>query len=122
MNGQILLVEDNKTVHKILLEALRKENFEVLSAFDGAQAMFHFEKLSMNLVILDLILPDMDGKSIIEAIRKTANTPILVISAKNTDIDKAEILTVGADDYLAKPFSMIEFIAQIGRASCWERV
>lgn len=116
MNGQILLVEDNKTVHKILLEALRKENFEVLSAFDGAQAMFHFEKLSMNLVILDLILPDMDGKSIIEAIRKTANTPILVISAKNTDIDKAEILTVGADDYLAKPFSMIEFIARVHAA------
>lgn len=112
MNGQILLVEDNKTVHKILLEALRKENYSVLSAFDGAQAMFHFEKSAIDLVVLDLILPDMEGKSIIEAIRKTANTPILIISAKNTDVDKAEMLTLGADDYLAKPFSMIEFIAR----------
>lgn len=112
MNGQILLVEDNKTVHKILLEALRKENYSVFSAFDGAQAMFHFEKSAIDLVVLDLILPDMEGKSIIEAIRKTANTPILIISAKNTDVDKAEMLTLGADDYLAKPFSMIEFIAR----------
>lgn len=116
MTGQILLVEDNKTVHKILLEALKKENFNVLSAFDGAQAMFHFEKNNLDLVVLDLILPDIEGKSIIEAIRKSSNTPILVISAKNTDLDKAEMLTLGADDYLAKPFSMIEFIARIHAA------
>ncbi len=116
MNGQILLVEDNKTVHKILLEALKKENFQVLSAFDGAQAMFHFEKSNIDLVVLDLILPDIEGKHIIEAIRKTANTPILVISAKNADTDKAEMLTIGADDYLAKPFSMIEFVARIHAA------
>lgn len=113
MNGQILLVEDNKTVHKILLEALKKEHFNVLSAYDGAQAMFHFEKTNLDLVVLDLLLPDIQGKSIIEAIRKSSNTPILVISAKNADIDKAEMLTLGADDYMSKPFSMIEFIARI---------
>lgn len=116
MSAQILLVEDNKTVHRILLEALKKENFTVLSAYDGAQAMFQFEKSSVDLVVLDLILPDIEGKSIIEAIRKSANTPILVISAKNTDVDKAEMLTLGADDYLAKPFSMLEFIARIHAA------
>lgn len=116
MNGEILLVEDNKTVHKILLEALKRENFQVLSAFDGAQAMFHFEKSTIDLVVLDLILPDIEGKFIIEAIRKTSNIPILVISAKNADTDKAEMLTIGADDYLAKPFSMIEFVARIHAA------
>lgn len=113
MNTTILLVEDNKTVHKILLEALKKENFNVISAYDGAQAMFQFEKTAIDLIVLDLMLPDMEGKSIIEAVRKSANTPLMVISAKNTDTDKAEMLTLGADDYLAKPFSMIEFIARI---------
>lgn len=113
MNTTILLVEDNKTVHKILLEALKKENFNVISAYDGAQAMFQFEKTAIDLIVLDLMLPDMEGKSIIEAVRKSANTPLMVISAKNTDTDKAEMLTLGADDYLSKPFSMIEFIARI---------
>lgn len=113
LKAQILLIEDNKTVHKILLEALRKENYDVVSAFDGVQAILQFEQSKVDLVILDLMLPDMDGKNVIEAVRKTSSVPILVVSAKNSDVDKAEMLTVGADDYLSKPFSMLEFNARV---------
>lgn len=113
LNSKILLIEDNKTVHKILLEALRKESYEVISSFDGSHAVFQFEQSNIDLVVLDLMLPDMDGKNVIEAVRGTSNVPILVISAKNTDVDKAEMLTLGADDFLSKPFSMLEFIARV---------
>ena len=113
MKESILLVEDNKTVHRILHEALVKENYQVYSAFDGAQAIFSFEKNKFDLVVLDLMLPDVNGLEVIKAVRKESNIPIFVISAKNSDVEKAEALNIGADDYLSKPFSMVEFIARV---------
>ena len=113
MKESILLVEDNKTVQKILHEALVKEGYEVYAALDAAQAIFRFERNKFDLVVLDLMLPDINGIEVIKAIRKESNIPIFVISAKDSDVEKAEALNIGADDYLSKPFSMVEFIARV---------
>lgn len=113
MKKNILLIEDNLAIHRILSEVLTREGFVVHSAYDGKTGLVLFQEQSIDVVVLDLMLPDMDGEKVLGEIRAQSNVPVLIGSAKDTDIDKAIHLGLGADDYLSKPFSMIELIARV---------
>jgi DNA-binding response OmpR family regulator len=113
MNENILLIEDNIAIHRILAEVLSREGFVVRSAYDGRTGLRLFQDHEVDLLVLDLMLPDIDGEKVLADVRARGNLPVLIISAKDTDVDKAIHLGLGADDYLAKPFSMIELIARV---------
>lgn len=109
----ILLIEDDQEINQMVADYLRNEGFEVKVAFDGEEAMTLFNEGEIDLVLLDLMLPKLDGMSVMKRMRQQAMTPIVIISAKDTDTDKALGLGFGADDYLAKPFSLIELSARV---------
>ena len=113
MKPKILLIEDNITTHKILFNVMTDESFEVFSAYFGADAISLVKKNHFDLVLLDLGLPDVEGQYVIRAIREITSVPIIIISSKSRDVDKVSLLSQGADDYLVKPFSMIELIARV---------
>ncbi|AHF16548.1 response regulator transcription factor [Niabella soli] len=118
MNGDkaatILLVEDEENLHEALKLNLELENYAVTSAFDGVQALDAIKNEYFNLVILDIMLPEMDGIAVAETIRLTnTELPILMLSAKNTSNDKVLGLKKGADDYLTKPFNLEELLLRI---------
>lgn len=116
MGESILLVEDDKQIHEMVLNHLKKEGFRVTSAFDGEEAMKLFSGEVFDLVILDLMLPSSNGLDILQDIRKYSLLPILIMSAKDSDLDKALGLGFGADDYIGKPFSLIEMTARVKAA------
>lgn len=116
MNESILLVEDDQQIHEMVLNHLQKEGYGVISAFDGNEALQHFSREAFDLIILDLMLPTANGLDILQAIRKDSVLPILIMSAKGSDLDKALGLGFGADDYIAKPFSLIEMTARVKAA------
>lgn len=109
----ILLVEDDHQISEMVSGHLSKEGFQVVSAFNGEEAIQHFSNSEVELVILDLMLPESNGLDLLQTMRKTSMVPILIMSAKNSDVDKALGLGFGADDYLGKPFSLIELTARI---------
>lgn len=113
MDSKILLVEDDKSISEMVKGYLKKEGFIVTTAFDGEEGINIFSDNSFDLIILDLMLPKVDGIEFIKIIRENSLIPILIMSAKNTDVDKAVGLGFGADDYISKPFSMIELLARI---------
>jgi DNA-binding response OmpR family regulator len=113
MKRNVLLIEDNPAIHRILAEALTREGFMVFSAYDGASGLRHYAEQAIDILVLDLMLPDIDGEKVLGDIRSQSNLPVLIISAKDTDVDKAIHLGLGADDYLSKPFSMIELVARV---------
>jgi two-component system, OmpR family, response regulator VicR len=113
MHNNILVVEDNKLMNELVCTTLKSESFEVTSTFYGSDALYVFSKNSYDLIILDIMLPDVMGEFVIRTIRKSSNVPIIIISAKNRDMDKVEYLKIGADDYLVKPFSMNELVARV---------
>lgn len=113
MNYHILLVEDNPSVITAIQTALEQEEFSLTVATDGQKAIEIFNKQSFDLVLLDLLLPSLRGEDVLRIIRKRSGTPVIIISMKNSDVEKAINLGLGADDYLTKPFSMIEMIARI---------
>ncbi|MCM3765072.1 response regulator transcription factor [Neobacillus niacini] len=93
-----------------------KEGFEITAAYDGEQALQTFANDSFDLIVLDLMLPKLDGMEFLKIIREKSMIPILIMSAKDGDLDKALGLGFGADDYIAKPFSMIELVARVKAA------
>ena len=109
----ILIVDDEKTIVDILVYNLQKEGYNTLEANDGEEAV----KIALNekpdLVLLDIMLPKMDGLAVCKRIRQTLNIPILMISAKDEEIDKILGLELGADDYITKPFSVRELMARV---------
>lgn len=110
----ILLVEDEENLHEALKLNLELEGYEVTSAFDGAQALKSIQQEYFNLIILDVMLPGIDGISIAETVRVQNNdVPILMLSAKNTSADRVLGLKKGADDYLTKPFNLEELLLRI---------
>lgn len=110
----ILLVEDEENLHEALKLNLELEGYEVTSAFDGPQALKSIQQEYFNLLILDVMLPGIDGISIAETIRVQNNdVPILMLSAKNTSADRVLGLKKGADDYLTKPFNLEELLLRI---------
>ncbi|WP_243125398.1 response regulator transcription factor [Clostridium amazonitimonense] len=111
--NNILIVEDDISVSDMLKNYLINEGFQVKVAYDGQEAidMFNYEKF--DLLLLDLMIPKIDGMTVLKTIREKDLTPILIISAKGSDLDKALGLGFGADDYIAKPFSLVEVSARI---------
>lgn len=116
MKNKILLVEDDVSISDIVKNHLAKEGFEVTVAFDGEEGVAKFFKDSFELVILDIMMPKLNGIEAMEIVRKKSSVPILIMSAKDTDVDKAVGLGLGADDYISKPFSMIEITARVKAA------
>lgn len=110
---KILLVEDDIEISTMLKNFLITENFEVITALDGESACEKFFSDNFNLVLLDLMIPKMNGIEVMSKIREHNTVPIIIISAKDTDSDKTLGLGLGADDYITKPFSVTEVLARI---------
>jgi two-component system alkaline phosphatase synthesis response regulator PhoP len=110
----VLLVEDEENLHDALKLNLELEGYEITSAFDGNQALQKIEQEYFDLIIMDVMLPGVDGISITESIRLQNNdVPILILSAKNTSADRVQGLKKGADDYLTKPFNLEELLLRV---------
>ncbi len=109
----ILVVEDNIEISELLCDFLRAEGFTVSLAHSGEKALELFEKYGAKLVILDVMLPGIDGFAVCQKIRETENTPILIVSARITKEDKLNGLILGADDYIEKPFDIDIMVAKI---------
>ncbi|WP_420850638.1 response regulator transcription factor [Paenibacillus lutrae] len=116
MQPLILLVEDDVAISDMVNDYLIKEGFTVVRAYDGEEAVRLFGEYAFDLILLDLMLPKLSGMDLLQVIRERSLIPILITSAKDGDVDKALGLGFGADDYIAKPFSMIELAARIKAA------
>jgi DNA-binding response OmpR family regulator len=110
---RILLVDDEHSVQKLLASALRKDGYEVVSALDGRAALDRVDDGGFDLVVLDLMLPKVDGFEVCRQVRATSSVPIIMLTAKVEEIDKVLGLELGADDYITKPFSMREFRSRV---------
>ncbi len=123
MNKRILIVEDDESILQLEKDYLEANGFTVLSASDGAQGLEKAIAGGFDLIILDIMLPEVDGLEICKRVRETSNIPILLVSAKRDDIDKIKGLGLGADDYIVKPFSPSELVARvIAHISRYERL
>ena len=110
---KVLFVEDNLEICEMLGGYLTAENFEVDCAYDGEQACQKFDSNTYHIVLLDLMIPKISGMDVMKHIRKSSTVPIIVISAKDTEVDKTLGLGLGADDYITKPFSVVEVLARV---------
>ncbi|MDR1606076.1 MAG: response regulator YycF [Streptococcaceae bacterium] len=110
---KILVVDDEKPISDIVKFNLTKEGYEVLTAFDGETALDIFAEEQPDLILLDLMLPQKDGLEVAREIRKSSEVPIIMISAKDSELDKVIGLELGADDYVTKPFSNRELLARV---------
>ncbi len=113
MARRILLVDDEPLIIKGLKYTLEKDGFETESAYDGEQALQKFQEGNFDLILLDVMLPKLDGISVCQKIREHSNVPIIMLTAKGEDMDKILGLEYGADDYMTKPFNILEVKARI---------
>ncbi len=109
----ILIIEDDTELHTMVKDYLVSEGFETESAFNGQEACELADKNQYELVLLDIMMPQMDGLTVMKKIRTNSVVPIIIMSAKDSDSDKAFGLGLGADDYITKPFSLTELVARI---------
>ena len=110
---KILIVDDDENIAELISLYLTKECFDTKLVYDGEDALAAFNSYQPNLILLDLMLPGIDGFDICKKIREHKNTPIIMVSAKKDDIDKIRGLGLGADDYMTKPFSPSELVARV---------
>ncbi|MGN6254835.1 MAG: response regulator [Solirubrobacterales bacterium] len=115
-SARILLVDDEQSIQTLLSYPLRKDGYHVTSALDGSEALRRFEEGRFDLVILDLMLPRMNGVDVCRQLRSRSQVPIIMLTAKGSETDKVAGLEVGADDYITKPFSMREFRSRVKAA------
>jgi DNA-binding response OmpR family regulator len=115
-SARILLVDDEQSIQTLLSYPLRKEGYDVVNATDGRQALDRFEEQPFDLVVLDLMLPKVDGLEVCRQLRSRSAVPIIMLTAKSEEIDKVVGLELGADDYITKPFSLREFSSRIKAA------
>jgi DNA-binding response OmpR family regulator len=115
-SARILLVDDEQSIQTLLSYPLRKDGYHVTSALDGGEALQRFEEGRFDLVILDVMLPRLDGVEVCRALRARSQVPIIMLTAKGRETDKVAGLEVGADDYITKPFSMREFRSRVKAA------
>jgi DNA-binding response OmpR family regulator len=113
---RILLVDDEQSIQTLLSYPLRKDGYHVTSAQDGREALQRFDEARFDLVILDLMLPKLDGVEVCRELRARSQVPIIMLTAKGSETDKVAGLEVGADDYITKPFSMREFRSRVKAA------
>jgi DNA-binding response OmpR family regulator len=114
--ARILLVDDEQAVQTLLTYPLRKEGYEVVAAVDGQQALERFAEQRFDLVVLDIMLPKLDGVEVCRRLRTRSQVPIIMLTAKGDEIDKVVGLEMGADDYITKPFSVREFRSRVKAA------
>jgi DNA-binding response OmpR family regulator len=110
---KILLVDDEQSVQKLLAFPLRREGYEVVSALDGQEALDRLTDASFDLIVLDLMLPNVDGFEVCRQVRARSSVPIIMLTAKTEEFDKVLGLELGADDYITKPFSVREFRSRV---------
>ncbi len=115
-SARILLVDDEQSIQTLLSYPLRKEGYDVVQATDGRQALERFDEQCFDLVVLDLMLPKLDGLEVCRRLRGRSSVPIIMLTAKSEEIDKVLGLELGADDYITKPFSLREFSSRIKAA------
>lgn len=111
--GKILVVDDDQDINRLISTILKKKGHDVTSAYSGTEAELLINMNTYDLVILDLMLPGLTGEEVIERLRKVSNIPVIVLSAKGAMEDKVEVLNLGADDYITKPFENEEIIARV---------
>ncbi|GKS11766.1 DNA-binding response regulator [Paenibacillus chitinolyticus] len=111
--ASVLIIDDEPEIRDIVQIFLKNEGYEVMEAEDGAAGLELLRKKEFDLIILDVMMPRLDGIQACMQIRQTRNTPIIMLSAKNEDMDKILGLTSGADDYLSKPFNPLELVARV---------
>jgi DNA-binding response OmpR family regulator len=113
---RILLVDDEQSVQTLLAYPLRKDGYEVVAANDGREALDRFGEQRFDLVVLDIMLPKLDGIEVCRRLRARSQVPIIMLTAKDDEIDKVLGLEMGADDYITKPFSVREFRSRVRAA------
>ncbi len=114
--ARILLVDDEQSIQTLLSYPLRRDGYEVVQAINGQQALQRFDEQPFDLVVLDLMLPQIDGLEVCRRLRNRSSVPIIMLTAKSEEIDKVVGLELGADDYITKPFSLREFSSRIKAA------
>ncbi|MDR0297051.1 MAG: response regulator YycF [Streptococcaceae bacterium] len=110
---KLLIVDDEKPISNIIKFNAEREGYTIVTAFDGEEALEKFASEAPDLILLDIMLPKKDGIEVAREIRKTSEVPIIMVSAKDSEIDKVVGLNIGADDYVTKPFSNAELLARI---------
>jgi two-component system response regulator RegX3 len=110
---RVLIVEDEQSLREPLVYLLNKEGFETVEAEDGTSALELFEKGNIDIVLLDLMLPGVSGNEVCRTIRQSSQVPIIMLTAKDSEIDKVVGLEIGADDYVTKPYSTRELLARM---------
>ena len=113
MSARILIVDDEPSVTDLLAYNLRKAHYDVLTAADGREALRLAPEANADLILLDLMLPEIDGLDVCRELRKSSSVPIIMITARGEETDRVIGLELGADDYLTKPFSMRELLARV---------
>ena len=113
---RILLVDDEQSIQTLLSYPLRKDGYEVVQAGDGREALARFGESTFDLVVLDVMMPRLDGLEVCRRLRARSSVPIIMLTAKAEEIDKVLGLELGADDYITKPFSMREFRSRVKAA------
>ena len=111
--SSILLIEDEENIRSFIATTLKNQNYKIITASSGTEGLHLSASLCPDLVLLDLGLPDMDGMTVIKKLREWNSTPIIVISARSHEQEKAKALDGGADDYITKPFGTVELLARI---------
>src|SRR5919107_2867965 len=109
----ILLVDDEESVQKLLTYPLERDGFRVVHAWDGEEALVKFAAEEIDLVVLDLMLPKLDGLEVCKRLRADSSVPIIMLTARDDELDKVLGLELGADDYITKPFSIREFRSRV---------
>lgn len=110
---RILVCDDEKDIVAALTIYLQAEGYEVVPAYSGAQALSVAEREDIQLILLDIMMPEMDGITAMTELRKTSNVPVILLTAKSEDMDKVMGLNLGADDYITKPFNPMEVLARV---------
>ena len=111
---KILIVEDDTDINNMMADALQKAGYGCVQAFSGTEGLLYIERESFSLVVLDLMLPGMNGETLLPQIKERQAVPVIVVSARDSIDSKVGLLTSGAEDYMTKPFNIEEFIARVG--------
>ncbi|WP_449540334.1 response regulator transcription factor [Ferdinandcohnia sp. Marseille-Q9671] len=109
----VLLIEDDNAIHSLIKETLELNGYQTLSAYSGTEGKLLFQQNQVDVILLDLMLPGMEGEDFLKEIRQHSSIPVIVISAKNDQETKVDLLTNGADDFITKPFDVKELLARI---------
>src|SRR5204862_7577133 len=113
VSSTVLLVDDEDSIQKLLTYPLEREGFRVVQARDGEEALARFDEHAIDLVVLDVMLPKLDGLEVCKQLRSRSAVPIIMLTARDDELDKVLGLELGADDYITKPFSIREFRSRV---------